>query len=138
MRRTHQVRRFARPTGRPGRQGRFERVRASVDPPHGSPASTLGRRRPPEGGRCSLAPMKDKVLLATLACVAAAACWALNAVFAADAFARGVSPGQLAEARVVVALWFPEESPAFRPTPFRNTASSLATIQPSTEKPAGS
>ena len=47
---------------------------------------------------------RDNVLLATLACVAAAACWALNAVIAADAFARGVSPGQLAEARVVVAL----------------------------------
>lgn len=43
-------------------------------------------------------------LLATLACVLAAACWAANAVIAAGAFARGVTPEQLAEARVVVAL----------------------------------
>jgi drug/metabolite transporter (DMT)-like permease len=47
---------------------------------------------------------RNRTLLATLACVAAAACWALNAVIAADTFARGVSPAQLAEARVVVAL----------------------------------
>lgn len=47
---------------------------------------------------------RDRTFLATLACVAAAACWALNAVIAADTFERGVSPEQLAEARVVVAL----------------------------------
>ena len=43
-------------------------------------------------------------LLATVACVVAAACWAANAVIAAGAFERGVEPAQLAEARVVVAL----------------------------------
>jgi drug/metabolite transporter (DMT)-like permease len=46
----------------------------------------------------------DRTVLATLACVLAAACWALNAVIAADTFERGISPEQLAEARVVVAL----------------------------------
>lgn len=46
----------------------------------------------------------NRVVLATLACVVAAACWALNAVVAAGAFERGISPEQLAEARVVVAL----------------------------------
>jgi drug/metabolite transporter (DMT)-like permease len=46
----------------------------------------------------------DRALLATVACVIAAACWAANAVVAAEAFRRGVSPEQLAAARVVVAL----------------------------------
>ncbi len=46
----------------------------------------------------------NPALLATLACVLAAACWAANAVIAAGAFALGVTPEQLAEARVVVAL----------------------------------
>ena len=46
----------------------------------------------------------DRTLLATLACVVAAACWAGNAVVAAEAFRRGVSPEELAAARVVVAL----------------------------------
>lgn len=48
--------------------------------------------------------VRDRTVLATLACVVAAACWALNAVFAAEAFERGVSPERLAQARVVVAL----------------------------------
>lgn len=50
--------------------------------------------------------MKDgrAAFLATLACVAAAACWAANAVIAAGAFERGVSPEHLAQARVTVAL----------------------------------
>jgi drug/metabolite transporter (DMT)-like permease len=43
-------------------------------------------------------------LLATLACVTAAACWAANAVIAAGAFERGVSPERLAQTRVIVAL----------------------------------
>ncbi len=43
-------------------------------------------------------------LLATLACVVAAACWAANAIIAAGAFRLGITPEQLAEARVVVAL----------------------------------
>lgn len=43
-------------------------------------------------------------ILATLACVVAAACWAANAVIAAGAFERGVSPERLAQARVMVAL----------------------------------
>lgn len=47
---------------------------------------------------------RDRAVLATLACVVAAACWALNAVIAAGAFERGVSPERLAQARVVVAL----------------------------------
>lgn len=46
----------------------------------------------------------NPALLATLACIVAAACWAANAVVATGAFARGVTPEQLAEARVVVAL----------------------------------
>jgi drug/metabolite transporter, DME family len=46
----------------------------------------------------------NQTLLATLACVAAAACWAANAVVAAGAFELGVTPDRLAEARVVVAL----------------------------------
>jgi drug/metabolite transporter (DMT)-like permease len=43
-------------------------------------------------------------LAATLACVVAATCWALNAVIAAETFERGVSPERLAESRVLVAL----------------------------------
>ena len=43
-------------------------------------------------------------LVATLACVVAAACWALNAVIAADTFGHGISPEHLAESRVIVAL----------------------------------
>ena len=46
----------------------------------------------------------SRTLLATLACVAAAACWAANAVIAAGAFELGVTPERLAQARVVVAL----------------------------------
>jgi drug/metabolite transporter (DMT)-like permease len=42
--------------------------------------------------------------LATLACVTAAFCWGLNAVIAAGAFERGVTPERLAQARVAVAL----------------------------------
>jgi len=44
------------------------------------------------------------IVLATGACVLAATCWAANAIIAAGAFERGVDPGRLAEARVVVAL----------------------------------
>lgn len=43
-------------------------------------------------------------VLATAACVLAAACWAANAVIAAGAFERGVTPERLAQARVIVAL----------------------------------
>ena len=43
-------------------------------------------------------------VLATLACVVAAACWAANAVIAAGAFDRGVTPERLAQTRVIVAL----------------------------------
>ncbi|HEX2884611.1 MAG TPA: EamA family transporter [Candidatus Limnocylindria bacterium] len=43
-------------------------------------------------------------LLATVACVVAAACWATSAVIAAGAFERGMSPERLAESRVMVAL----------------------------------
>ena len=46
----------------------------------------------------------SRTVLATLACVAAAACWAANAVIAAGAFELGVSPERLAQARVVIAL----------------------------------
>jgi drug/metabolite transporter (DMT)-like permease len=42
--------------------------------------------------------------IATIACVAAAACWAGNAVVAAGAFAQGISPERLAETRVLVAI----------------------------------
>jgi len=38
----------------------------------------------------------SRTLLATLACVVAAACWAANAVIAAEAFELGVSPERLA------------------------------------------
>jgi drug/metabolite transporter (DMT)-like permease len=44
------------------------------------------------------------IVLATGACVLAATCWAANAIIAAGAFERGIDPGRLAEARVVVAL----------------------------------
>jgi drug/metabolite transporter, DME family len=43
-------------------------------------------------------------VLATLACIVAASCWAANAVIATGAFERGVSPERLAQVRVVVAL----------------------------------
>ncbi len=43
-------------------------------------------------------------LAAVLRVVAAGACWALAAIIAKTAFDRGVSPGRMAEARVVVAL----------------------------------
>lgn len=46
----------------------------------------------------------SRTLLATLACVAAAACWAANAVIAAGAFELGVTPERLAQTRVIVAL----------------------------------
>ena len=46
----------------------------------------------------------SRTLLATIACVVAAACWAANAVIAAGAFELGVSPARLAQARVLVAL----------------------------------
>jgi drug/metabolite transporter (DMT)-like permease len=46
----------------------------------------------------------SRTLLATLACVVAAACWAANAVIAAGAFELGVSPERLAQTRVVIAL----------------------------------
>ena len=49
-------------------------------------------------------PAQRATLLATLACVIAAGCWAANAVIATGAFERGVTPAQLAQARVVVAL----------------------------------
>jgi drug/metabolite transporter (DMT)-like permease len=49
-------------------------------------------------------PAQRVTLLATLACVVAAGCWAANAVIATGAFERGVTPAQLAQARVVVAL----------------------------------
>lgn len=44
------------------------------------------------------------MVLATLACVVAATCWAANAIIATGAFDRGVAPERLAEARVIVAL----------------------------------
>jgi drug/metabolite transporter (DMT)-like permease len=43
-------------------------------------------------------------VLATLACVVAATCWAASAVIAAGAFERGMSPERLAESRVITAL----------------------------------
>jgi drug/metabolite transporter (DMT)-like permease len=46
----------------------------------------------------------SRTLLATLACVVAAACWAANAVIAAGAFELGVTPERLAQTRVFVAL----------------------------------
>ena len=46
----------------------------------------------------------SRTLLATLACVAAAACWAANAVIAAGAFELGVTPERLAQTRVVIAF----------------------------------
>jgi drug/metabolite transporter (DMT)-like permease len=44
------------------------------------------------------------MIVATLACVVAATCWAGNAIIASGAFDRGVTPAQLASARVVVAF----------------------------------
>jgi drug/metabolite transporter (DMT)-like permease len=44
------------------------------------------------------------IVVATAACVLAATCWAANAIIAAGVFERGIDPGRLAEARVVVAL----------------------------------
>jgi drug/metabolite transporter (DMT)-like permease len=49
-------------------------------------------------------PSGRALVLATLACVVAATCWAGNAIIASGAFARGVSPAELASARVVVAF----------------------------------
>ncbi len=49
-------------------------------------------------------PGPRSLLLATLACVVAATCWAANAIIASGAFNRGVTPAQLASARVVVAF----------------------------------
>ena len=46
----------------------------------------------------------SRTLLATVACVVAAACWAANAVIAAGAFDRGITPERLAQTRVIVAL----------------------------------
>jgi drug/metabolite transporter (DMT)-like permease len=46
----------------------------------------------------------SRTLLATIACVVAAACWAANAVIAAGAFELGVTPERLAQTRVIVAL----------------------------------
>ena len=43
-------------------------------------------------------------VIATLACVAAAACWAASAVIATGAFERGMSPERLAESRVITSL----------------------------------
>jgi drug/metabolite transporter (DMT)-like permease len=43
-------------------------------------------------------------VLATLACVLAAACWAASAVIATGAFERGMSPERLAESRVITSL----------------------------------
>ena len=43
-------------------------------------------------------------VLATIACVVAAACWAASAVIAAGAFERGMSPERLAQSRVVTSL----------------------------------
>lgn len=60
------------------------------DAPRGTGAGSLG--------------VMSRTLLATLACVVAAACWAANAVIAAGAFELGVSPERLAQARVIVAL----------------------------------
>lgn len=68
----------------------------------------LGDDNSPAPDADTVASMHDapprRLLLATLACVAAAACWAANAVIAAGAFERGVSPERLAETRVLVAL----------------------------------
>jgi drug/metabolite transporter (DMT)-like permease len=43
-------------------------------------------------------------VLATIACVVAATCWAASAVIAAGAFERGMSPERLAQSRVITAL----------------------------------
>lgn len=44
------------------------------------------------------------MLATTLAVVAAAFCWGISAIFAKGAFERGISPEQMAEARVMVAV----------------------------------
>ncbi|PZR61272.1 MAG: hypothetical protein DLM71_08900 [Chloroflexi bacterium] len=44
------------------------------------------------------------MLAATLAVVAAAFCWGISAIFAKGAFERGISPEQMAQARVMVAV----------------------------------
>lgn len=49
-------------------------------------------------------PTPRALIVATVACVVAATCWAGNAIIASGAFARGVTPAQLASARVVVAF----------------------------------
>jgi drug/metabolite transporter (DMT)-like permease len=49
-------------------------------------------------------PPRRAFVLATLACVAAAFCWGLNAVIAKGAFEAGISPERLAQARVAVAM----------------------------------
>jgi drug/metabolite transporter (DMT)-like permease len=49
-------------------------------------------------------PTRRAILLATLACVAAAFCWGLNAVIAKGAFEAGISPERLAQTRVAVAM----------------------------------
>jgi drug/metabolite transporter (DMT)-like permease len=48
-------------------------------------------------------PTPRAALLATASVVFAAFCWGLNAVFAKEAFAAGIAPDRLAQARVVVA-----------------------------------
>ena len=64
-------------------------------------AATL--RRSLIAAAANVAPMRPTVL-ATLACVIAAACWAASAVIAAGAFERGMSPERLAESRVITSL----------------------------------
>ena len=49
-------------------------------------------------------PTPRALIVATVACVVAATCWAGNAIIASGAFDRGVTPAQLASARVVVAF----------------------------------
>ncbi len=44
------------------------------------------------------------MLAATLGVVAAAFCWGISAIFAKGAFERGISPEQMAQARVMVAV----------------------------------
>ena len=48
--------------------------------------------------------MRRPTVLATIACVIAAACWAASAVIATGAFERGMSPERLAESRVITSL----------------------------------
>jgi drug/metabolite transporter (DMT)-like permease len=54
--------------------------------------------------RAETRPDRAATVAALLRVIAAAACWALAAVFAKQAFDRGVPPARLAEARVAVAL----------------------------------